>query len=254
MLARIRDTEGAQRWRWTIGPGWKKGLQIALGALGALGLLLAVGVWRLLHPGQQDLPLPPDLIALDSGPGQALLASALKADLPALQAHYVVQQTASFCGVASGVAALGALGQATDQDRFFDGPPGEVRGRYAVLFGGLELATLAALIQAHGLQAEAVYGSDLDLAGLRALLAANLADPADALIANFSRPTLGEVGGGHHSPIGAYDPASDRVLVLDTAAYKYPPTWVPADALLRAMQTEDSASGRSRGLVVVRAR
>jgi len=50
----------------------------------------------------------------------------------------------------------------------------------------------------------------------------------------------------------AYHEASDSFLILDVAAYKYPPVWVPAQALWEAMQAVDSTSGRSRGFVVVR--
>ena len=38
---------------------------------------------------------------------------------------------------------------------------------------------------------------------------------------------LGQTGDGHFSPIGGYDAASDQVLLLDVARFKYPPHWVP---------------------------
>lgn len=227
----------------------------ALGVLlGALVLVVAVLVWRLLHPAIDVLPLPPALIALDTPEGQALLETATKADLGPLSAHLETQSTASFCGVASGVAVLGALGQPSSQARFFEGPAGEVRSRLAVTLTGLTLEQLAAMLQAHGLAAEPLFASDLDPGALRRLLQDELAREEDALIANFYRPTLGEEGGGHHSPLAAYDAGSDRVLVLDTAAYKYPPTWVPLASLYAAMREEDRSSGRSRGLVRVRTR
>jgi hypothetical protein len=68
---------------------------------------------------------------------------------------------------------------------------------------------------------------------------------------NFHRSEVGEIGGGHMSPIGAYDAATDRVLVMDVSRYKYPPVWTKLEAVYLAMNTTDGASGRSRGWVVV---
>jgi len=41
------------------------------------------------------------------------------------------------------------------------------------------------------------------------------------------------------------------VLIMDTASYKYPPTWVELPKLYEAMNTIDGASGKSRGYVEV---
>jgi len=62
---------------------------------------------------------------------------------------------------------------------------------------------------------------------------------------NFDRKRVGQEGFGHHSPVGAYDAASDRVLVLDVARYKYPPAWHRLDRLFYAMEDE-SAPGPMR--------
>src|SRR6185295_15904834 len=44
------------------------------------------------------------------------------------------------------------------------------------------------------------------------------------------------------------------VLVLDVARFKYPPHWLPAELLFRAMLPPDPATGRSRGWLSLRAR
>ena len=67
------------------------------------------------------------------------------------------------------------------------------------------------------------------------------------LAASYSRKTLGQTGDGHFSPIGGYDAASDQVLLLDVARFKYPPHWVPLPLLLDAMGRQDAATGRPRG-------
>ena len=45
---------------------------------------------------------------------------------------------------------------------------------------------------------------------------------------NFDRKSLGQPGGGHWSPLGAYAAASDAFLLLDVAKYKLPYAWVKA--------------------------
>ena len=49
------------------------------------------------------------------------------------------------------------------------------------------------------------------------------------MLLNFSRPSLGQTGSGHFSPIAAWHAASDMALVLDTARFKYPVFWAPVD-------------------------
>jgi len=94
----------------------------------------------------------------------------------------------------------------------------------------------------------AVHASTSSVAALRATLAAAFsAVPAQLIGLNFHRQPLGMVGGGHMSPVGAYDNRTDRLLILDVSRYKYPPMWVPMPAMFDAMNTTDSDSGKSRG-------
>ncbi|KAF4734739.1 hypothetical protein FOZ62_025866, partial [Perkinsus olseni] len=58
-------------------------------------------------------------------------------------------------------------------------------------------------------------------------------------------------GSGHFSPIGAYHAASDSVLVLDVARFKYPPHWIKLPRLVKAMYPIDNATGNSRGYIVL---
>ena len=69
------------------------------------------------------------------------------------------------------------------------------------------------------------------------------------LAASYSRKTLGQTGDGHFSCVGGYDRASDAVLLLDVARFKYPPHWVPLPLLLDAMGRQDAATGRPRGWI-----
>ena len=93
---------------------------------------------------------------------------------------------------------------------------------------------------------------DQSATDLRRLLADNERSDRDLLLANFLQSTLtgdpdAEVG--HFAPIAAYDAGRDRVLILDPDRRWYEPYWVTVDALLAAMTTTDSDSGKPRGLI-----
>jgi hypothetical protein len=62
---------------------------------------------------------------------------------------------------------------------------------------------------------------------------------------------LRQTGTGHFSPIGAYDEASDSVLLLDTARFKYGPHWVKLDLLFDALIPLDPSTGKSRGYMIL---
>jgi hypothetical protein len=90
-------------------------------------------------------------------------------------------------------------------------------------------------------------------AEFRAIASDALAGPDRYLLVDFSRTTLSDynAGGGHYSPLGAYNGPADKLLLLDVARYKYPPFWVDTDLLWRSMATVDTSSGRHRGDIMV---
>jgi hypothetical protein len=57
---------------------------------------------------------------------------------------------------------------------------------------------------------------------------------------------------GHISPLAAYNAETDSFLILDVAAYKYPPVWVSTEDLWDAMSASVGSSPRTRGFIVVR--
>jgi hypothetical protein len=59
---------------------------------------------------------------------------------------------------------------------------------------------------------------------------------------------------GHFSPIGAYDPARDLVLMLDVYKKDYEPMWAPLPRLAKAMATLSRKTGEPRGYAVVKCR
>eukprot|EP00668_Euglena_longa_P026017 GGOE01032539.1.p1 GENE.GGOE01032539.1~~GGOE01032539.1.p1 ORF type:complete len:495 (+),score=110.54 GGOE01032539.1:193-1485(+) len=71
------------------------------------------------------------------------------------------------------------------------------------------------------------------------------------LVVSYSRSSLKQTGDGHFSPIGGYHKERKLVLVMDVARFKYPPHWIPLDALWEAMLQKDSETNRSRGYVLL---
>ena len=102
------------------------------------------------------------------------------------------------------------------------------------------------------MQASVTHAADTTLDAFRTLAIATLQTPKEFLVVNYFRPDVGQAGGGHFSPVAAYDAVTDRFLILDVTRGKYPPTRVPASRLFTAMQAVDSDSGLSRGFAVIK--
>ena len=228
-------------------------------ALRVVGLVLLLGLlfvarftYRVYSPPEAPLPLPGGLVAADSDEGRARLARATAVDDAVLGRTFETQVHGSFCGIASSVAVLNglSLGPVT-QSSFFDARTQPIQTYLEAFFGGVTLDELGALLEARGAHVRVVHETSGGLASFRDRARENLAHPGDFVVVNFDRRVLAEEGGGHFSPLAAYDAQSDSFLVLDTASYKYPPTWVPAELLHRAMATRDSSASLTRGYVEV---
>jgi hypothetical protein len=93
-----------------------------------------------------------------------------------------------------------------------------------------------------------------EIAGFRAALEELERGGALVIVNYLLEPILG-VGLGHHTPVGAYEPATDRVLLLDTFRQGWEPYWAPRELLWAAMSApDDAAGGAPRGYLVVRDR
>jgi hypothetical protein len=133
------------------------------------------------------------------------------------------------------------------RDQFFGKPkaPGDKPSP------GLELRELSGILAAHGLAVELRVADDkLADAKIREELVANLSAEGDYVLVNFFRPALDQKGGGHISPLGAYDKKSDSFLLLDVNPNGHTWVWVPAARLIAAMRTADVHE--NRGYVLVR--
>ena len=56
---------------------------------------------------------------------------------------------------------------------------------------------------------------------------------------------------GHFSPLGAYDPKTDRALILDVYKADYEPMWASVSRLMAAMATSSTRTGERRGYALI---
>jgi Phytochelatin synthase len=213
----------------------------------------------------QTLPIAPQLIPFSSSDGEQLLVeSNARQDYFLLSNQFVTQINQAYCGVASSVMILNALGlpapestqykpfRVFTQENFFErAETKKVVSPDLVSKRGMTLAQLGDLLNSHGAKVQVYYGADVDLDRFRSLLVQNLSKRDNFAIVNYLRKTIGQERGGHISPIAAYNQRTDRFLILDVSRYKYPPVWVKAVDLWQAIATVDADAGKTRGFVLV---
>ena len=211
--------------------------------------------------------LPSNVISFSSTEGRELFAAALSAGGTAaffsLIEQLQTQPEPAYCGLTTLVIILNAL--AVDPRRSWKGPWRWYEESMLnccvdleeVKATGITFSTFACLAKCQGVDVRAVHGSDSTVEEFRNVVkdictsstTQNL--PSSFLVVSYTRKVLNQTGTGHFSPIGAYDEASDHVLVLDTARFKYGPHWVPLPLMFEALIPEDPDTGKSRGFLVL---
>jgi hypothetical protein len=213
---------------------------------------------------KQQLSLPNNLISLISSKGQKLLIeSNSKEDYWHLSPQFLTQKSQSFCGVATMVMVLNAMKipapEASEhypfhvftQDNFFNSKARAVIAPEIVYFVGLTLEQIGQLLETYGVRAKVYHSTDTNLDRFRTLARKNLQASDNFIIVNYFRQNLNQQSGGHISTLAAYNEKSDCFLILDVSRYKYPPIWVKASDLWKAMNTFDPFSKKTKGFVVV---
>jgi hypothetical protein len=234
----------------------------------------------------------PPLVAFASEDGLARLSrSAAKVDFPALANQFEPQSNAAFCGPTSAAIVLNAaLARSADlprdrsrlhaedlqnlpggvdlsvprftQDNVITkgrktraqvlGEPVEIGGRTLPDFG-YQLRQLDDMLRANGLATRlAVVDDGKTLDQMRADLVDNLKRAGDYVIVGYQRKAVGQAGGGHISPLAAYDALSDSFLVLDVNPASAGWVWMAAATLFKGMQTFDTVE--NRGYILVQGR
>lgn len=187
---------------------------------------------------------------------QMIKNSPFRQDYFKLSRYFETQEHWTYCAVASSVAVMNALlNQATfSQKNFFtDKVEKEVITSQEVKtdWRGLTAHELIRILAIHGFSAVFTSGDTFTVDAFRDTIKIVFNDPEQFIIANYNRPQVSQVGGGHFSPIAAYNQDTDSVLIMDTSAYKYAPVWIKLKTFVNSMQTKDS-SGLFRGYVIVR--
>jgi len=215
----------------------------------------------------EPLPLPGKIVDFRSVDGQRILAESRfwSAGYGRLSAVFETQKTQSYCGVASMVMALNALGAPAPvtppygpyavftQDNILDARTDAIRPRDTILMRGMTLDQLGGIASLYPVDVAVHHAGDETVESFRTAAVKRLASGDAVIIVNFLRTALDdEHGGGHFSPLGAYDEKEDRFLMLDVARYKYPPAWVKTADLFAAMNTADPDNeGKTRGFAII---
>lgn len=236
--------------------------------------------------------LAPELVAFASDEGLARLSrSAAKVDFPALANQFEAQSNATFCGPTTAAIVLNAVrgrsaGLPRDASRLraedlqhirglFDptlprftqdnviakgaktraqvlGEPLTIGGKLVKDFG-YQTRQLDEMLRANELDTRLVIVDDQKPDDeIRADIVDNLQRRDDFVIVSYSRRAVGQTGGGHISPLGAYDAATDSVLVMDVNPASAGWVWMPLPLLIKAMRTFDMVE--NRGYILARPR
>jgi hypothetical protein len=210
---------------------------------------------------KRRLKLDPSLISLHSKEGDdetGLLSTCkVRRSYDSLKDVFIEQKTPTYCGVASACMVLNAVGATTpdtnEQTKLFTREVRRIISPEQVGKSGMTLQQLGSVLGCYPVKVKVVHASETDLPTFRKSAIEALKTPDSYIIANYLRKAIKQETGGHHSPVAAYHEGEDRFLIMDVAQWKYPPVWVKAEQLWKAMTAVDSVSGKSRGYVIIRA-
>lgn len=234
----------------------------------------------------------PSLVPFNTEEGLARLSrSVAKADFPALANQFEAQSNMAFCGPTSAAIVLNALYAGSkdlprDRSRLRaedllsapkdwdlsvprftqDNVIGKGRKTRAQVLGepvmvegklrsdpGYQLRQLDEMLRAHGLLTRLVVVDEARTeAQVRADLIDNLQHAGDYVLVNYRRDAIGQRGGAHISPLGAYDIKTDAFLIMDVNPSNAGWVWVPVATLIKGMRTFDTVE--NRGYILIQAR
>lgn len=233
-----------------------------------------------------------ELVPFASDEGLARLArSNAKVDFPALANQFEPQSNAAFCGPTSAAIVLNAArGQSTDlprdrsrlrpedlqylpsnadltmprftQDNVITkgqktraqvfGEPETINGKQ-IRDPGYQIRQLDEMLRANGLITRLTIVNDNKVEqDIRTELVETLQRRGNYVIVNYRREAVGQRGGGHISPLGAYDAESDSLLVLDVNPTSAGWVWMPTATLIKGMRTFDTVE--NRGYILIESR
>jgi hypothetical protein len=211
-------------------------------------------------------PAEPPPVYLDTPLGQSrLLGADSKGAYWPLSMYFETQKNQAYCAVASTVMALNALDTPRPenrvypdypfftQDEFFNNVDPGIATPGEVSKSGQTLDQLANALESFPVKVDKYQAADplWSESKFRDLIRQATEGDRSVMLLDFARRGIGQEGGGHWSPIAAYDSASDSALLLDVARYRYHPAWVGTPQLFRAASTVDTSSNLPRGALVL---
>lgn len=208
--------------------------------------------------------LPSSCIALTSEEGKQVFKEAMNnGDMNSffsLASQFRTQEEPAYCGLSTLVMVLNAL--SVDPGRVWKGPWRWYHENMldcciplsSAAKQGITLFQFSCLAKCNGLDVDMVQARESASIGEFRKTIERLSRCDDqVLVCSYSRAVLDQTGDGHFSPLGGYHADRDLVLIFDVARFKYPPHWVPAQLLWKAMQALDQETGLPRGYMVLKA-
>ena len=205
-----------------------------------------------------------DVIYVGTEAGAALFDTAdVKEHFWTICRYFIAEKFLTYCGIASSVTILNSLGvdspndpqiypyKMFNEENIFTDAVLPHRRPLDVEKGGNTLEQLAVVLSAIGVGVDTYFADALDVDSCRDILVRTLKASNQRVILDFNRKTLHQKGGGHFSPLAAYNSGENRFLLMDVARYKSPPCWVKAEVIYNSLTGTDSVSQKSRGFLVV---
>ena len=230
-----------------------------------------------------------ELVPFSSDEGLARLTrSTAKVDFPALANQFEAQSNPAFCGPTSAAIVLNAVrGRSADlprdrsrlraedlryvpnnydptiprftQDNVITkgqktraqvlGEPLTINSEQVTDYG-YEVRQLDEMLRANGVVTQLTIVDDNKVEqDIRAELVENLKRRGDYVIVAYLREAVGQRGGPHISPVGAYDAESDSFLVLDVNPAVAGWVWMTTRTLIKGMRTFDKIENRGYILI-----
>ncbi|TMS35245.1 hypothetical protein L596_002689 [Steinernema carpocapsae] len=210
--------------------------------------------------------LPESCIDFSSEEGRSLFSRSLNSGHAniyfKLAAQFRTQDEPAYCGLSTLVMVLNAL--EVDPGRVWKAPwrfyhesmldcclPLEV-----IKKTGITVDQFACLARCNRLQTTTNYASDTEASRkqFREDLLVSVTSEDFVMVVSYDRSVFGQTGTGHFSPVAAFDPETDRALIMDVARFKYPPHWVSMSLIHRAMLSKDPATEKARGFFTLKLR
>lgn len=115
---------------------------------------------------------------------------------------------------------------------------------------GLQIRQIHQIFLTHGVKSTLrIADKNLSNQDIKQELISNLSTKEDYVVINYKRSILGQQGGGHISPLGAYDVHTDSFLIMDVNSSQYNWVWVKAEDVIKAMRTFDTMENRGYLLI-----